>query len=308
MQQSRPRKPRFKRVADACRIELTQRDLQIVSEVGRHRFLQSHHLALLLRGSPQHLIRRLGKLYHVGLLERPLGQILIRSRVAPSLAYCLTARGRRCLQDSNFESVPSAPRMRATSGGLSLAHALRLSDILVAFRHAAAQNGGSYLSPEDWPGGQAKATASARNFRWPVRIDESLSKRWIIPDGAFALSWHDDEAKYFVLEVDRGTMPVVRRDVHQSSFQRKVALYKETRRQGVLWKMFQVPAFRVLIVAESRHRLASMQRAAAASFKRGDSEMFLFAIASELLTSRSAWDHEWETCSGRKACLLPPSR
>ena len=99
-------------------------------------------------------------------------------------------------------------------------------------------------------------------------------------------------------------MPVSRRKLFQSSFQRKIMAYQETRRQGVLWKQFQVPAFRVLVVAESRRRLAALQQATSASFKRGESTMFLFAVAAELLDQADALRHVWETCAGTQVRLL----
>lgn len=71
--------------------------------------------------------------------------------------------------------------------------------------------------------------------------------------------------------------------------------------------MFQVPSFRVLIVAESRHRLASLQQATVSCFKHGESGMFLFAVASEFLAQPDPFDHEWETCSGKRSGSFQPN-
>lgn len=268
--------------------------------------MQSHHLLRLLSGSRQHLVRRLGKLFHAGLLARPRAQLWIRDKIAPSLACCLTLQGRTLLRERSSLPVPSVPRLRATGAALSLAHSLRLTDVLVALEAAAAQREMTLQWPEAWPFMPVEEGRSAQRLQWSVilRREQSTLRTLLIPDGAFALKAYDGDTRYFILEVDRGTMPVSRHKLFQSSFQRKIMAYQETRRQGVLWKQFQVPAFRVLVVVESRRRLAALQLATAASFKRGESTMFLFAVAAELLAQPDALTHVWETCAGTQVRLL----
>jgi hypothetical protein len=268
--------------------------------------MQSHHLLRLFPGSRQHLVRRLGRLFHAGLLARPRAQLWIRDKIAPSLACCLTLQGRNLLRERSSLPVPSVPRLRATGAALSLAHSLRLTDVLVALEAAAAQRDMTLQWPSVWPYMVVKENRCAHRLQWSVtlRRDQSTLRTLLIPDGAFALQAVGGEARYFVLEVDRGTMPVSRRKLFQSSFRRKIMAYQETRRQGVLWKEFQVPAFRVLVVAESRRRLAALQQATSDSFKRGESTMFLFAVAAELLAQADAFSHVWETCAGTPVRLL----
>jgi hypothetical protein len=57
------------------RFHLTERDLEIVRQVARHRFLRSTHLFALIGGSPQKIHERLGPL----LLAIPIaGGLLVR--------------------------------------------------------------------------------------------------------------------------------------------------------------------------------------------------------------------------------------
>lgn len=304
MNQSRQRKPRFERTHSG-RLAITSRDLSIISAVGRHRFIQSHHLLLLFPGSRQHLVRRLGKLFHASLLARPRAQLWIREKIAPSLACCITVQGRSLLRERGYLPVPSAPRGRATGAALSLAHALRLTDVLVALEAAASNREMTLAWPAAWPSMMVEDFGSQR-LQWSVTLqrDQATIRTLLIPDGAFAIRSAGVAARHFILEVDRGTMPVSRRRLTQSSFQRKIFAYQETRRQGVLWKRFEVTAFRVLVVAESRRRLAALQKATAASFKRGESSMFLFAVAAELLAQPDTLSHVWETCAGSPVRLL----
>lgn len=49
----------------------------------------------------------------------------------------------------------------------------------------------------------------------------------VIPDGLFGLAFADGTASYFMLEIDRGTMPVVRKGTNRTSFARKLKTYYE---------------------------------------------------------------------------------
>jgi len=63
------RKKRFRREPEG-RLQITERDLDIIRQVFRHRFLRSTHLQALFGGG-QGLLRRLAELYHHAFLDRP---------------------------------------------------------------------------------------------------------------------------------------------------------------------------------------------------------------------------------------------
>lgn len=297
-----PRKPRFKRVSDQRRLTITERDLRILMVVGRHRFVQSHHLLKLIPGSRQHLLRRLARLFHANLLSRPREQVYVRDRIGPTFAYCLTTKGEKTLKARSFP-LPPPPKHKATV--LSLAHFLKVTDVLVTIEADAFSNGLVFSWPFEWSMSGGSKNRLPAVLRWPVTSKRSLLplKTWLIPDGAFSLQSPKGRIFYFVLEVDRGTMPVFRRNIFQSSFHKKVLLYKESRYQSVLWKHFQIPSFRVLVVAESKRRIVALQQATAASFKNGKSEMFLFATAPEIPSVEGTGIYKWQTCSGKELVL-----
>ena len=142
-------------------------------------------------------------------------------------------------------------------------------------------------------------------LRWNVKLnyDGKRVRTAVMPDGAFALEFNGSRS-YFFLEVDRGTMPIARSNSEQTSFRRKVLAYKATRDAGILWKRHEIRAFRVLVVAESERRLRSLQTATASCFQRGESSMFLFAPAGEVLSATCALRHGWKTCAGASRPLL----
>ncbi len=144
-------------------------------------------------------------------------------------------------------------------------------------------------------------------MKWPVRlkIHSRSSTTWVIPDAAFSIRDTADRESFFLLEVDRGTMPVARSDPFQSSFLKKVEAYRESRTRGHLWKRWQIPGFRVLVVTETEERKKSLQAATARCFRHGTSTMFLFAVAHAVLTAADSLDSPWEDCTGRMVGLVP---
>jgi hypothetical protein len=55
-------------------------------------------------------------------------------------------------------------------------------------------------------------TRNAREpLRWLAKPTNGRNELWsVLPDGLFALSFADGTASYFLLEIDRGTIPIAR--------------------------------------------------------------------------------------------------
>ena len=93
------RLPRFRRVAEPPPIRLTGRDLDVLGQVRKHRFLRSTHLAQLIGGSQQQLLRRLQRLYHQGHLDRPRAQLdYFHQTGSKPIVYGLGRKGARLMQ------------------------------------------------------------------------------------------------------------------------------------------------------------------------------------------------------------------
>ena len=52
-----------------------------------------------------------------------------------------------------------------------------------------------------------------------------MRERAIVPDLVFGLALADGSRRYFMVEIDRGTMPIVRSDLMQTSFEQKMRAY-----------------------------------------------------------------------------------
>jgi hypothetical protein len=85
---------------------------------------------------------------------------------------------------------------------------------------------------------------------------------------------------YFFLEADRGTMPVTRHTLSQTSFFRKLLAYEATWTNKVHQRYLGIPRFRVLTVTTIAARVNTLL-AACSELKRGHG-LFLFADQSVL--------------------------
>lgn len=267
---------RFKRVPAIGAIELTERDKEIIRLVHRHRFSRSSHLHSLLGGSEQQISRRLKLLYHHGYLERPRSQ----------LDYFHTGGSRRMVYGLGNKAAAvlkigaCAEGKNRSVGRIFLDHALLVSDVMVAAEMACRRNGRVKLIY----GEELKSIPA----QWKVKADGT--KLSVIPDRIFALEHGDGERMYFFLEADRGTMPVIRKSLSQTSFQRKLIAYATTWAQNLHRSRFGVARFRVLTVTTSAKRVQSLVNACG-KLKSGH-RLFLFSnsiIADDILS------HRWQT-------------
>jgi hypothetical protein len=87
-----------------------------------------------------------------------------------------------------------------------------------------------------------------------------------------------------LVEIDRGTMPISRSDLAQSSFERKMLGYLTAYADGLHERKFGWKTFRVLTVSTDGHRLRSMLeslRHAQVARSPGPG-LFWFALRDEL--------------------------
>lgn len=108
----------------------------------------------------------------------------------------------------------------------------------------------------------------------------------------------DDTAAYFLLEMDRGSMPVMRSRFDKTSFQRKLKIYWEAWKRGRHVEQFGLRQLRVLTVTDSKKRVEHMLDAVGELTGGKGSNFFLFATADQLSAS-SPLDLEWITGAGQ---------
>jgi hypothetical protein len=287
-----PRHPRFQRSANVPTLRITERDFQIIRLIYRHSFLRSPQIIALIDGSSRQILKRLQLLYHHGYLERPRAQIdYYHKGGSRHMAYGLASKGSALLgiQSRCSEKIRGIGRM-------FLEHALFVSEVMVNIKLACRERRIRLITQDElYP----------KQFRWTVNVNGK--KLGIIPDRVFALEFTTQngvlERAYFFLEADRGTMPVIRKNLAQTSFYRKLVAYESTWSQSIHTTRFGFHRFRVLAVTKSQARVKSLVDACS-QLKSGRG-LFLFADRNILDKPEGILSAMWQTGNqGESASLL----
>jgi hypothetical protein len=289
-------------------MQLTERDRQIIREVHRHRFLRSSHILSLVPGSAQQCLRRLKLLYHHRYLERPRSQLDYYHRGGSrEMVYGLGEEGAALLNTEPDEASEEI-RLGGNDGSMTrvfLEHALLVSDATVTIELACREAGIRFLG-EDELAAEIQPSRKHELFEWKVTV-QGGAKLTAAPDYVFALESTGADGKkerrYFFLEADRGTMPVIRKTLFQTSFYRKLLAYEATWSQQIPVKRFGFPRFRVVTVTTGPARVKSLLDACS-KLERGHG-LFLFADRSILEKPGEILSTPWKTGrSGETSTLL----
>jgi len=300
---------RFKRSSTVRPIQLTARDRQIIRFVHRHRFLRSSHIVALIGGSAQQVLRRLQLLYHHGYLERPRAQIDYFQRGGSHcMVYGIGNKGAALLKQEStipFHQLNWSAKNRSV-GRIFIEHALLVSDIMVKIELACRDNGRIRLLSGDELTLPTAISRQRQPFKWNVTVSNGV-KVGIIPDRVFALEYSNQDGHhdcaFFFLEADRGTMPVIRRRLSQTSFFRKLLAYESTWSQSIHRTRFGFHRFRVLTVTTSAKRMRAIVNACA-QLKSGHG-LFLFTDRIFLDKPTDIFSLAWQTARpGESATLL----
>ena len=189
---------------------------------------------------------------------------------------------------AGFRDVSWGEKNRAV-GRMFFEHALLVSEIMVKLELACRKRGIRLLTEEVLRSGQIR-----QSFRWRVNL-KGATKLGIIPDRVFALEFQNAagmrERSYFFLEADRGTMPVKRRHLSQTSFYRKLLAYVATWDQKLHQSLFDFHRFRVLAVTKSSARVQSLVEVCTEL----DHGHGLFLFADQTILSGDILSAVWQT-------------
>ncbi|MEI6195345.1 MAG: replication-relaxation family protein [Verrucomicrobiota bacterium] len=294
------RLPRFRRVPIATPLWLEERDWRIIRLVHRHRFLRSDQIAAFIGGSLQRIVRRLQLLFHQGYLERPLAQLESYYRPGSrAIVYGLGNKGEELLEQE-FGITPSWRDKNRAVGRMLLEHTLLVADVMVSIELACRKRGDVQVVYED----DLTISTERQPFQWRVTIP-NREKLTVIPDFVFALDYLDATGQrqraYFFLEADRGTMPVKRHALSQTSFYRKLLAYEATWVQDIHRQQLGINRFRVLTVTTIPKRVETLVQACS-ELKRGQR---LFLFANDSILSGDVFSQVWHSGrSGETGTLL----
>ena len=253
------RRSRMRRIPTGKRLALGPRDIAIFKVLGRYRYLRSTYLHAFVGGaSATRFKERLGDLYHEGgYLDRPSQQwAFADARCSPVV----------------YERAPDAVRALKAIGDASdeertflsdAAHRQFLHSLLICEALASIELG-TWESPLlrfiAWPEILARAPEATRASLTPWRIPLP-SGGYLVPDGLFGLEYIQsgkNAYRFFALEADRGTMPVLRSNALQTSVLGKIAAYREIAMRQVQRSYLGLPNLLVLLLTTSEGRLSNI--------------------------------------------------
>jgi len=255
---------------------------------------------------------RLTRLFHAGYLDRPHAQLdyYPTSGSAP-MVYALTDRGARLLIERygiEFANVEWSRKNRK-AGRPFIEHQLAIVDFNVTLQLATRGRADVHLVyPDEMAASFPDQKFSRRN---PFAMRVSISHQGtvhaiaVVPDIVFGLAFPDGSRHCFMVEIDRGTMPILRKDFMQTSFERKMRAYLTAHAAKQHERQFGWNTFRVLTITTDHHRSHSMKEALRqmhVPHSMGTS-LFLFATRDELRTSDPI-THAWKDAKGRDVRLL----
>jgi len=310
--EAKARLKRFHRAENPPAMVLTPRDMTLLAHVARHRFLTSAQLCALDGGSAQNVLRSLRVLFDHGYLDRPLAQRVGLAEEGPRpFVYALGKKGARALREHGtlIDASLDWTEKNKRAGAIFIEHTLEVADFLTNLELGCQTRGDVALMREHEI--LALAPEETRTAREPLRwkVDKVMMGRRetfsVVPDGLFGLVFPDDTAAYFVLEVDRGTIPLLRTDVPGTPVWRKSISYKlSTYWEG--WKarqhekQFGVKQVRMAMVTSSHERVRNMLSVVDEMTEGKGSNFFLFIDRAKLETTNPL-DAEWTT--GKGECI-----
>lgn len=213
------------------------------------------------------------------------------------MVYGLGGKGAAVLKQEtglSFRELPWGEKNRSV-GRIFLEHALLVSDVMVAIELSCRQNGRVRLL-SDLELLPSALGSKPQTFHWKVNVSKSVALG-VIPDRVFGLEFQNQSGVldrcFFFLEADRGTMPVKRRGLSQTSFYRKLLAYEATWEQSIHHSRFGFHRFRVLTITSSAERVKSLV-SACSDLKRGHG-LFLFADRRILEQPTEFFDQVWQT-------------
>jgi len=179
-------------------------------------------------------------------------------------------------------------RKNNEAGRPFIEHQLEVMDFYVSLQVAVhGRTDIRILTAEELVAGFPQETRARRNplsMRVTISRDEKSLEVGLVPDLIFGIGFPDGSRRCFMVEIDRGTMPVSRSDLNQTSFERKIRAYLAAHSAKLHEQQFGWKAFRVLTVTKDTDRARSIVetlRQIQSPAAPGPS-LFVFAVRDQL--------------------------
>jgi hypothetical protein len=303
------RKRRFVREAPDP-FQLTERDITLIRLVAQHRFLRSTHLSDLCQAPHKKVCDRLTRLFHAGYLDRPRAQFeaFRDSGGSSAMVYALGNRGARLLIEHGIDATEvDWSRKNNLAGRQFIQHTLAISDVRVQLQRAIRQRPGcQILEPNELLATPPQDTRRRKQpwlMRGKVYSNDGVYDLGVAPDYVFAVNTPDRRFRAFLVECDRGTMPVDRGTLSQTSLKRKFLTYTAAKRHGEHTRDYGWKAFRVLVITSNRQRADHILATIRTCVHEHDRGLFLVTDRVSL-AGADIFSHPWRDARGQTHPLI----
>ena len=198
----------FRRAEDLDPFEPGARDIALLEYVRRHRYLSSADLAALDGGSAQNVLRSLRALYDNRYLERPRAQLPTWAENGPRpMIYGITRKAAQVLNERgmDIDSEANWAERNRRAGAIFIAHTAEVGGFMARLEVACrSRDDISLLEMNDV---LEFAPAETRKLREPLRLRATIARGGdriaasTIPDHLLGLTYPDNRAAYFFLEI-----------------------------------------------------------------------------------------------------------
>lgn len=266
---------------------LRPRDILIFETIQRHGPLPSHYLYEFTKSIAKDIFgfrKRLLVLVRAAFLDRPL-QLNHPLIVTDFKSYVLTRRAEEALA-----SLGKLNRYSAPAGG-GYQHAFMCASITANIELEATRAGFAYIGQEEILS-RHTCPAETKNADKPLTLETSIShvfkqrggnpptrhsNRRTHPDQLFGINYGNG-FRFFALEADRGTEPLVRQNLDNNSILRKLLSYKYILEHGIHQKRFGIPNLNLLFVTTSQERARNVLQLARQTHPNGAPNLLFKAI------------------------------
>src|SRR4051794_3696966 len=306
------RRPRFRRAATPPPFRLTGDDVEIVRVVARHRLIRSTHIAALVGRSLDRTNDRLLRLFHAGYIDRPRAQLDYYPTVGSApMIYALADRGTRLLKEWDGVEFrnPEWSRKNREATRPFIEHQIEIVDFEIGVQRAVQEHGGvTLISAEDIIADAPRPLPTMNPFSLQAKLSDHgvVRETAIVPDIVFGLELANGSRRNFMVEIDRGTMPVRRSDPEQTSIERKMRVYLTAHAAKQHQREFGWTNFRALFVTTNHDRIETMMDASRQPQARRHgvgSSLFWFSTFAEIKEAADLLSLEWRDGNRRTVRL-----
>ncbi len=230
---------------------MNQNVLATLEVLNRRRLARRNFLTAYVGGSEQNRRKEIGTLFEAEYLHRHPYDGDGRPEFSyPSKFFYIYSKGLRA--DRALKASGIMP-IKHPDIGEQFWHQMFIDDILLSIEIACKQQGLTFTDQYEILGDRPLELPCSISFTFAKTGNTHSSQKALGPDALFAIN-----GTYFALEADRGTEPIERSNLEQSSYLRKFLQYRDVLKKETYKTEWDVPNLMVLHISTRQARTEAL--------------------------------------------------